>query len=201
MALTTSVLDAFDRANSGSLGSAWSDLFGLGTRWGIASNLAAPQSVQAADYWNAATYTDAEAFATITTKPANSTGSFSLFLRAANVGSTSTLDGYAITIYPLTGTDLIRVLRLDNGAPTTLGADISQEITAGDVLGAQIIGSTIYVYLNGTEIASRTDSTYSAAGYIGMVSAETTTRINDFGGGAYIPPSVRTHRQTLMGVR
>ena len=197
---STPVLDTFDRANSGTLGSAWSEVFGIGARWGISGNLAAPQAAQSSEYWNATTYGDCEGYFTITTKPANSTGSVTIGLRLGGVGSIATFDGYAISVLPVTGTDIIRVQRVDNGSGTILGSDLNQEVAVNDVFGARMVGSTIYVYLNGTEIMSRTDTTYTS-GYIGIVAAETTTRINDFGGGAYVAPS-RTGRGMLtMGVR
>lgn len=111
--------------------------------------------------------------------------------RLKDTGSIATLDGYLVGHYQLTGTDAIRVYRLDNAVGTQLGADISQESAAGDLLNVTIVGSTIQVwYFNGTSwalIGTRTDSTYPAAGSVGLGIYNTTGRVDYYQGGLYVP--------------
>lgn len=199
---TTSTLDTFDRTNSATLGANWSDLLGLGLRWGISSNTAAPQASNAADYWNGATYTNVECYGIISTKPADGAGTVYFLARLASVGGT-TFDGYAVALVPASGTDQVAFFRIDNGVPTQLGATISQEVAAGESLGLEVNSTTLTAYYktggSWSSLGTRTDSTYSAAGRIGLLSADTSPRINDFGGGTIVAGTTYDGGATLAG--
>lgn len=97
-----------------------------------------------------------------------------------------TWDGYQVTMLPVSGTDTVEIRRTDNGIDTVLGAVVSQEWAAGDSLGLRCFGSSIELWRkpsggDWTQLATRTDSTYGAAGYVGLVAHRNTTwRCDDF---------------------
>jgi hypothetical protein len=102
-----------------------------------------------------------------------------------SVGS-GAVDGYAILAY----TDgNIYVYKMTNWAYTQLGATIAQTMANGASLGVRMIGSTIDVYYKApagswTLIGTRSDSTYSAAGKVGVQFFDSTShRLDDFGAG------------------
>jgi hypothetical protein len=78
-------------------------------------------------------------------------------------------------------------VRVDGGSSTTLGATAAQTVSVGDKLGIRAIGSTIEAWYYDSSagtwsfLFSRTDSTYSSAGYIAMESRG--SALDDFGGG------------------
>jgi hypothetical protein len=122
-----------------------------------------------------------------------------LYLRLANVG-VNTSDGYGVQF--LMGSNQVIVYRLDNMVYTQLGVTVTgQAFASGDQLGIQMIGSTLKGYRkptagSWTEIVSRTDSTYTTAGKIGLQLAATSDRIDDFSGGTANVPSALTSRIT-----
>ena len=184
---TTGVLDTFDRANSGSLGANWNET--LVGSWSIASNLAAPDSVAggaAFAFWSAAAFTDdVEAYAIVSTKPPDGSSGY-IFARLQQTGSLATLDGYDVHVVAASGTDTFEIQRLDNAVSTVLTSG-SQELTNGNGVGIEIIGTTLRALINTgsgyTQVLSTTSSTYTGSGNIGIGSTSTTTRLNDFGGG------------------
>lgn len=139
-------------------------------------------------FWVTSFGPNTEVYATVSTKPAD--GSIVLlFSRGVQETSLTTADGYCLRFAPAAGTDAISIQRLDNGAQTTIGAAISQEVSAGDAIGMEIEGSTLRAYYKasggswaqlGTD---RTDTTYSAAGKAGMFTTSTAVRLDDFGAG------------------
>jgi hypothetical protein len=132
-----------------------------------------------------------EAYVTVVTPPATS-GIATVGVRYANETSFATLDGYNLTLTVAAGTDTLAIQRIDNGVSTTLGAAISQEVSAGDAIGLFANGSTLQAYYKasggswGQAGTDRTDSTYSAAGKIALLCTGTTVRFDDFGGGTTI---------------
>lgn len=197
---TTSVLDDFNRAN-GVLGSNWSDNPSNdgSDDFTIISNAA--QTAVASLSGNAAWWTprtfgpDQEAWVDIPTGPS---GLFEVFLYlrlTSPSASTSVLDGYKVFI---TGTAAgasysvdLSVFRIDNGTDTEISTtQTGLTFTAGNGFGASIVGDTIQAY-SGTGTSwstfgsTRTDSTYSGRGFIGMALYEDTrtATFNNFGGG------------------
>lgn len=192
---TTSVLDSFTRTNASSLGSNWgTDTIGAGaTTFVVTSDRAAARnSSYAEQYWSAGSTfgPDSEAYATT---PALATGSFASFgfmVRTQSPGSTAA-DGYRLTISP--GSSEADISRVDNGVETQLGATISQAAAAGDTDGLEAVSSTITAYRKTSagswgSIGSRTDTTYSTAGRVGMWAFDpgATGTLDDFGGGTVV---------------
>ena len=205
---TTGVLDDFNRANEGPPPSAsWTDTWLTGSGLTVNTNQCATNggTTLKDSYWNVSTFgPDAEAFVTIATIPTTDGDSIRLGIRLAQPGAT-TVDGYLAMWQWIAGAgaDRVRLFRLDNGAATELGTGVDLNMSAGDKLGMETIGSTIKVYTKSgagawTERRSETDATYSAAGFIGLQFIRTVFRCDDFGGGTVAgaaPP-----QRTLLGV-
>jgi hypothetical protein len=104
----------------------------------------------------------------------------------------------------LSGTDETAVYRVDNGGFTQLGAAITQNFATGEKLGLEAIGSTIAVYRFASavwsQLSTRSDSTYTTAGKIGMFCDNTTTKLDDFGGGTVVAAGVVVKRLAAQGV-
>jgi hypothetical protein len=97
----------------------------------------------------------------------------------------ATTDGYLA--YHSSGNNL-QIWRVDNGSWTQLGADVAHTVGAGDKIGLESSGSTHTFYLDdgGAGWASqftRTDGTYTSAGYIGAYNWTASAPMDDFGGG------------------
>lgn len=195
---TTSVLDNFNRADNADLGANWTTPVLSGdSNIRITSNQAGYHVADAAfrdEYWNVETFgPDCETFCTVSDKQStNDRLIWYTFLRVVDPGL-STVDGYYFEMVLRSGNDDGGIYRLDNGAFTQLGATITQEITQGDGLGLEAIGSTIQAYRRSagswSSLASRTDSTYTAAGNVGIgVHGDDTgvVAIDDWGGGTVV---------------
>lgn len=197
---TTAALDTFNRAN-GALGANWTanptnDGSAAFTIISNAAQGAAATDSGDASYYNVATYgPNAEAWVDLPTGP-NGFFELSVFLRIAQPSAVaSTADGYQVFI---TGTAAgasyavdLSIYRIDNAVQTELGStQTGLTFTAGNGFGASVRGSTIQAF-SGTGASwptfgdSRTDATYTSAGYIGMTLFESfrTATINNFGGG------------------
>jgi hypothetical protein len=198
---STGILDNFNRADE-SPATGWTHLF---NSFAIVSNqLASAVVASVLSYYSASTYgPDCEGYYTVATKPPVG-GSTAVLARLVDVGTAFTADGYLVKFDNVTGgaNDVWAIQRVDNGAATTLGATFTQEVSNGDAIGIECIGSSIsalYKPSGGswTTLATRTDSTYTAAGYLGASSvSDTSNRIEDFGGGTRVisfafPPASR----------
>lgn len=186
---STAVLDDFNRAD-GALGSGWTaavDAQHVGAPV-ISTNTAKGTTNGGLNeaYWNASTMGPAsEAYLTLG-GTANGEDMM-VYCRVTSPGASS--NGYAVLYRP--SGPFMRVRRIDSGAFTSLGADTT--ITAlgdGDKIGIECNGSSItaYKYTSATwsSVVSVTDSTYSAAGYIGMAIGDSGSNAatgDDFGGG------------------
>lgn len=181
------VRDNYNRADAASLGSNYTDYVasGFAGNIGIASNQAAGQTAgNNLVMWNVNTDgPDCESAITINTKPANG-AAVALYLRGQQISNILTIDGYLCAMITDAGTDIFRIQRIDNAVATTLGADITQEFTAGNSFRFSAVGSTLTVeYFNGTSwsvLGSRTDSTYTAAGNPGLLMVGTTARVDNW---------------------
>lgn len=192
---TTSVLDDFTGV-SAVLTTPWTGrIRGTGTESGL---LARNGSGLCATNTNGTTYSasawrsdqtygpDCEVYVTVSTKP-GSGNPFELYARLSSPG-TASVSGYRLYVTDVgAGTDTWEVQRIDTNVETKLGATITQELTAGDKIGMAIVGSTIEVWWNTggswSLLGTRSDSTYSADGNIGLGHWFSTTRSDDFGGG------------------
>jgi phosphoribosylamine-glycine ligase len=138
--------------------------------------------------WSAATFgPDTEVYLTVVTLPATGE-TVTLWVRLANVG-TATLTGYSLEF---TAPNTIKYFRWDNAVATQLGASVTQALNANDVLGLAIVGSILTGYVNGMALTTQSDPTYTAAGTIGIGGTGTTFRLDNVGGGTFIPPVAGT---------
>jgi hypothetical protein len=195
----TSILDDFNRSNEGPpLSSDWSPTGHDSNGWKVVSNVAQPDTSSGShgEYYNVSTHgADCEAYATYG-------GGFAkngLYARLVNIGA-GTTDGYVIEFDSAAGN--IKIERVDDGARTLLGSSISQTITGGDKLGIKIVGSTITAYMDDggagwASYGSRTDSTYSAAGNLGIRNYNASNTFDDFGGGTLAGGT--TYEQAVAG--
>lgn len=203
----TLVIDDFNRANAETLGANYTegiDSTGL-TGFDISGNTAVPDvAAQCQTYYNVQNYgPDCEVHALIGVEQSAGAG-WSLYVRLVNEG-TANVDGYSVSWVTDAGTDIIRIYRLDNEVHTQLGADILQEYSAGDRIGMRVTGSTLEPWIrvgdtgNGTSLGTRTDSTYSAAGKLGIVHySDGSGSLNDFGGGT-LNGDVTIHQAIYRG--
>ena len=168
---TTGVLDSFTRANVGPPPSAsWSYPWypgDGGTQ--VFSNQCRSKANYGDAYWNVGTFgPSSEVYCTISTlSPTNYI--VYINLRTINPNS-STLCGYYIR-YTNAATDTVQFYRVDDTVETQLGATISQDFSNGDGIGFDAVSSTLTAYRQSSgawsSVGSRTDATYTAAGYIG----------------------------------
>lgn len=205
---STAVLDSFTRADEGPPPSAsWADKILSADSNGlkVSGNQLVPggaPTVPASSYWSAETFgPDVEVFCTIATPPTTAGANPSLWARLATPGVAGTTDGYRLSASAAAGAanDTLLLQRYDNDTPTSLGAtiNIGADWAAGDGFGMTIIGSTITVYYkpaagDWTALTTRDDSTYAAAGFIGVrIATDTTIAVDDFGGGTISFPTAR----------
>lgn len=199
---TTSVVDNFNRANEGPPPSAsWKAVDDLWGGMKVVSNgckAGTGNSINGAVLTTAASSADSEAYMTISTKPGTGS-SAGVLLRGKDMTGSGAVapDGYEIEWSDDDGNgtvETIAVYRMDNGSFTKLGASISRTCSNGYKLGASMAGSTIEVFTDEgagwTSRGTRTDSTYTAAGYYGIQfyegTASPTAVADDFGGGAIV---------------
>ena len=129
-----------------------------------------------------------------------------LYARLRQMGS-SAYDGYMLRTNQLPGTDQVLLERVDNDTFVTLKT-INQELVAGDVLLLRVQGPTLEAWRNdGTSWARlgfASDSTYAAAGNVGVGMRGTSGRVDDFGARtlgapATTPPSAPQNLQATPG--
>lgn len=194
----TTLLDDFNRANtpSGGTPSGWTkSVTGNGIGMEINSNalkLGSPYSGIGSVYWNIVYGQDSGVAATIGT-PVGGFNEMGMFLGIADPGST--FDGYELRVYRAGGDDEAYLYRRDNGTRTQLGATVSlgTEVAAGDAFRMRRDGNDIVVEWNDggggwSSLMTRTDATYTAAGYIGLYVENNTGTWDDFGTYAEVPP-------------
>lgn len=193
---TTSVLDNFTRADASLYTGNWTDIAISGENGAtlrVISNQLGMSSAAASDaFWNASTFgPDVEAFVTVATLSSSNNGC-ELYARLTGTGATAT--GYLIYYERQAGTDIFQVYRLDAGATfVQLGADFTQEVSAGDSIGLSVVGTTITVWYKAaagawTSLGTRTDATYAGTNSrIGVeIDNNTVIRLDDFGGGTVV---------------
>jgi subtilisin family serine protease len=181
------ILDDFNRANETlSDGGRWTNGVAGSGESGlkvVSSQLSCSKSTTCTAWWNAGSFgPDSETWGTITTLPGTS-NAIRLYTRVKQPGG-SGIDGYMLRTNQQTGTDQVFLERLDNGAITTL-LTINQELSLGDTLLFRARGSTLEAWRFDGSSWSRLgfvlDSTYPAAGYVGVGLRGMTGRLDDFG--------------------
>ena len=200
----TSILDTFNRADSGSLGANWTRLNPGGalgytsTEIGISGNAAYDPETAGANTasaaWTAATYAaNQEVFYTLSVLTGNYVG---VTLRGQNVNGLA-VKYYLGTFSPGTGWNIQRQDSFSSSTVLTSGTTTT--LTAGDLLGGRVYdaGGNVTIELwkvvSGawTKIGSVTDSSASkitGSGNVGMVignpNGSSLARVDNFGGGA-----------------
>ncbi|MGH3372784.1 MAG: fibronectin type III domain-containing protein, partial [Nocardioidaceae bacterium] len=126
---------------------------------------------------------DVESWARISALP-GAGNAVRLYARLQTPGS-SAVDGYMLVYFQLSGTDQVVLYRITNGAVTVL-VTVNQEVALGDRLLLRATGSTLEAWRHDGVAWSRlgtvSDSTYAAAGYLGVGVRGTSGRLDDFGG-------------------
>lgn len=186
----TPIIDTFTRANSTGLGANWGNLSGS---MNISSNAALPITGASGTnkyYWLLSSFlADEEAYVTISNKGSNGDD-----LQVLVRFDPTSKKGYKIE--PDIAGGQIYVYRQDPGE-VLLGAAIAQAFSTGDSIGMSIVGSTITVYYKASggswvSKGTRTDTTYTAGGSIGLGSftgagATPDIKFTNFGGGSLNP--------------
>lgn len=144
-------------------------------------------------YWNTSYGPDAEAYMTLATKPADGGPLIQLDARLSPMAGAP--NGYTVRLVPQVGGDVWRIRRIDAGSTVALGADIVQNIEAGDSMGIQCIGNQIAAWWKPaagawTLLGTRTDATYIQSGTAGIVMTDSLAAVTNFGGGTVIGPTV-----------
>lgn len=196
---TTSLLDDFNRGDSSSLGSNWTEgdcepdtPDGIGFQ--ISSNTAKNSGgISASARWNVSTFgADSEVYTTMNNVPTGDGDRFMIYARIVQPGS-STFDGYALCLRLTVAQLQFRLIRWDDGSRTDIA---TQAVTfnAGDKMGLEIIGSTLKGYrYNGStwsQEITTTDSNHTAAGYLGFGDSiggvGGPMEVDDFSGGTVV---------------
>ena len=149
----------------------------------VSNTLACARTTTCTGWRNDAQYgPDVEVWATLTTLPGTS-NSLRLNARVQQPGSSAN-DGYELRTIQQTGTDQVLLERIDNGTLKTL-LTLNQELAVGDTLLLRVRGSTLEAWLydgaSWSRLGSLTDTTYPAAGYVGVGLRGTSARLDDFG--------------------
>jgi len=182
-------LDQFNRANEGPPpSSSWAGPITQGQGQLQTFSNVVIAAASGSNYWNTSFAADQECGLTIGDFVSDSAA---LYLRI-NTPNSANLDAYAIGFYQGgAGTNVIRVFKIIDNTATQLGGDISQTIANGDSIGAQVIGSTIYVWYkvgagSWTNLDTRTNSEITAGGFVGISFGATNVYGDDFFGGAVV---------------
>lgn len=195
---TTGQLDNFDRANENPLGNGtWSwPVYSGDSQLQVLDNVAGGTGATSfqESYWSSTTFgPDSEVYVTFSILTLLSDLAY-LDLRIANPNSAG-LDCYEWVWDATAATG--RLYRVDDTVNTLLGATFSITLAAGNRVGLEMIGSNLAFYDdNGgswTQRATRSDSTYTAAGFISMGLQGAVGRYDNFSGGTVVAgaPTIR----------
>jgi chitodextrinase len=182
------ILDPFNRGNENPLsdGGLWSNgIAGAGeTGLRLRSNeLACTRSTTCTAWRNTTTYgPGVEVAVRVAALPGNN-NHIRLLARIQQPGSNA-YDGYMLRTNQLSGTDQLFLERIDNGVGVGLGT-FTRELANGDVLVLRVQGSTLEAWhrrgATWTLVGTASDSTYGAAGFVGVGLRGTKGRLDDFG--------------------
>lgn len=215
---TTSILDNFNRANENPLSTAGSLGAPIHTSDGtckLVSNAVQDDSLadgtgSCAFYWDGANFgPGAEVYVKLVTPWQNNTSDFWLWMNGNSEGTTN-VDGYQLYVPYNTGVWYYTVYRHDNNVSTELtpSFEAGPTFADGDQIGGEITaGGTITFYYKtaagswgpAAGVSTRSDTTYTS-GHIGASKGytDTTTSLDDFGGGTIVTSTRRTFM--LLGV-
>ncbi len=189
----TPLLDTFNRSDEGPPPSAsWVTNFSSGNE--VFSNECRADGVDGGSSWNTQFQPAQEVWGTLAAVPADGGGATTLIRLQDPADFLS--DHYETTYVKNAGAtnDIIVVYKAVLGVFTQLGSDIAlgADLAAGDHLGTRAVESTLDIYLNNTAVAQRLDSDVTTAGYIGIYQGDTTSRLDNFGGGNFVGPPFQT---------
>ena len=180
---TTSILDNFNRSNESGIGAGagtWtSPVFSGDGDIALTSNQIVFVGWDSA-YYDAAQYgPDSEVYATVTATSATGT---EIVCRHNPSGVGGGVYNYMLH----TSRTVMEFYWTHNGTQTQLGASVSVTIADGDSIGLEAVGSTLTAYHkpaagSWTSKGTRTDSSITAAGYVGI--AGNGSNVDNFGGG------------------
>ena len=181
---TTLATDNFNRADNADLGTAWDPMTGEGS-WSIVSNHAEPTSLlsDSSESNNSVTWPDDQySQAKITTSGGSSGGGegTGVAVRMSAVART-----YYRAVVNAAATNNIEVGKVVAGTFTSLGFR-SATWVSGDVLKMQIVGTTIKIFQNGTQLGADITDSSIASGRAGISysSQAVTGSLEDWEGGA-----------------
>lgn len=199
---TTGILDNFNRADENPLVGA------TGTEWGdrianddlsIETNLVRGQTVGtlASRYWAAATFgPDCEAYCSINHTPNTAADYLRLWARLQNPGAANETGYMMQWSNDANGARIFKETARESY--TQLAQASAARFTEADVIGIELIGTTIRLYKNGTSVLSTTDATTGTAGFIALGGRGTSFRWDDFGGGTVVVPSTFVPRAIIL---
>lgn len=148
-------------------------------------------------YWNVASYAaDCEAYVTVTASPIDT---IRVGGRIINEG-TANYSGY---VAQCSQAGVWTVMRIDNGAASTIATGSTQAMAVGDKIGFKAVGNQVLGYwwnsANGTWnlMVTATDGTYTAGGRL-CVEMRIQT-IDDFGGGTTLNVHEQLGSQAAIG--
>lgn len=179
---STSILDAFTRADSGTLGASWGTNVHSGwPTFAIVTNAASNgASAFHSNYWATSLGADQEAYCTVT-----STDMPKIICRMSNPGASP---NYYEFSYDGAGNAYL-IKQVSGIGRTQMGSNIFITINVGDSIGIQAQGSTVRAYHKPsagawTLVGERTDSDIPNGGFIGFTaSGAALVTLDDFGGG------------------
>jgi len=200
---TTPILDNFNRANEGPPPSAsWTlDAPRSGSASAeVVSNQCGDSGGGEGGCWGTQFGPDVEMYMTVATLP-NATQA-QLYVRLNPKGAAVTT-GYQVTFLRNDPNSSFAFYRWDSGAQTQIGSftDPSGTWADGYKIGVSMIGSVLSAYIDKgsgwTFMASASDGTYTAAGYIGFRNNSTTQVYDDFGGGTVAVADTSVHARPV----
>src|SRR5262245_2618821 len=177
---STAVLDNFNRAN-GALGSNWANAGQVAIDTNQLKSTCSCNGIN--PVWSANLFgNDQEAYFTFATAP-NGEYRINMRMQYADEGA------YHIEV---NYTGSVQIATIATGGWVTLGGPIAVSYGAGDQFGVRTFGTNINVYKNGTLVGTRSFAGWPYAnspGYVGlgMVNAASGSRLDNFGGGNYLP--------------
>ena len=185
----TPLLDDFNRTDESPLAGGWGGSVFNASNLKIVSNLAAGitggGTANSQGWGTKMGVGTVECYATYTTFE-NANVNMVLYVRVSTLAVPTTSTGYGC--YFNDSQDKINVYRVSAGPSfTQLGTTFNIDMSAGDICGVDQqndTNGTITVYVNGSAVTTRTDTTHKGAeGYIGMRIDGMVIRADDFGGG------------------
>lgn len=189
------MLDDFSGTLSGWTTPAYGNQALLITAGQVGSNVAGWGSGQ----WNAGTVgPDSEAFVTLATTGANGQ---EIGLHVRDSASGSSRNNYQVNIVWNTGA---YILYRCTGTTFTNLKSGTRTLAAGDGLGLQMIGTRLALWHKPgagawTEVDSVTNGDHTVAGSIGLEVFGNTARLDDFGGGTFVPELRTLHVVSGIG--